>query len=62
MDHDHNVNKSIKYRIDNLLWCYPDATCEAPVNKQQTQTQQHPMPTKTPITIPTITPALLLTK
>lgn len=62
MDHDHNVNKSIKYRIDNLIWCYPDATCEAPVNKQQTQTQQHPMPTKTPITIPTITPALLLTK
>lgn len=62
MDHDHNVNKSIKYRIDNLLWCYPDATCEAPVNKQQTQTQQHPMPIKTPITIPTITPALLLTK
>lgn len=62
MDHDHNVNKSIKYRIDNLLWCYPDATCEAPVNKQQTQTQQHPMLTKTPITIPTITPALLLTK
>lgn len=62
MDHDHNVNKSMKYRIDNLIWCYPDATCEAPVNKQQTQTQQHPMPTKTPITIPTITPALLLTK
>lgn len=33
MDNDHNVNKLIKYRIDELLWCYPDATCEAPGNR-----------------------------
>lgn len=59
MDNDHNVNKLIKYRIDELLWCYHDAICEAPATEQQTSTQQHPMPTKTPITIPAMTPALL---
>lgn len=59
MDNDHNVNKFIKYRIDELLWCYPDATCEAPATEQQTSTQQHPMPTKTPITIQAMTPTLL---
>lgn len=47
MDNDHNVNKLIKYWIDELLWCYPDATCEASAKQQQTTKQQHPMQTNT---------------